>query len=81
MLRYQTSDGKFQENFGTRVFWRSTLPIFQILNVFLIKKQHNVNANVAFKKFLIKKNYYRENVLIHSIVYNFTPYSLTILEI
>ena len=30
------------------------IPIFQIVNVFLIKKQHTVNPNVAFKKSFFK---------------------------
>ena len=39
---------------------------------FLIEKQYIVNPNVAFKKNFEKKVNYRENILTHSIVYNFT---------
>ena len=70
------------EKFWHPTFWSSILPMFQILNVFLIGKQYAVNPNVAFKKsFSKKKITYRESVLFHSSVYNFTTYSLTKLNL
>ena len=49
--------------------------------LFLIKKQQIVNPNVALKKKFEKKVNCRENVYIHSIVYSFTKYSPTNLEV
>ena len=63
------SDGKIAT---FKKIWSSILPMCQILNIFLIKTQYTVYPNVAFKKIYKKKINYRENVLIHSIVYNFT---------
>ena len=64
----KVSDGKmvsFRKFFGARFFCCFILPMFKIVNVFLIEKQYIASPNVAFKKIL-------EKVLNLSIAYKFT---------